>query len=140
MPDVITLGELLIDFVPTLSGVSLVEAPAFVKAAGGAPANVAVGLARLGVSSGFMGEVGDDAFGRFLARTLAEASVDVSYLRFTTQARTGLSFVSLRALTANVIFCSTAIPAPTCFTPLKKWMPAPPIFARQRLFTLAPSA
>ena len=97
MPDAITLGELLIDFVPTLSGVSLVEAPAFVKAAGGAPANVAVGLARLGVSSGFMGKVGDDAFGRFLARTLAEASVDVSCLRFTTQARTGLSFMSLRA-------------------------------------------
>ncbi len=97
MPDVITHGELLIDFVPTVSGVSLLDAPAFKKAAGGAPANVAVGLARLGVSSGFMGKVGDDAFGRFLAQTLADAGVDVSALRFSEAARTALAFVSLRA-------------------------------------------
>ncbi|MCE3250111.1 MAG: putative fructokinase-6, chloroplastic, partial [Geminicoccaceae bacterium] len=49
MPDVICLGELLIDFVPTVTGTSLIDAPAFKKAPGGAPANVAVGLARLGV-------------------------------------------------------------------------------------------
>ncbi len=97
MPDVITLGELLIDFVPTVSGVMLIEAPAFKKAAGGAPANVAAGLAKLGVSSGFMGQVGDDAFGHFLARTLQGAGVDISALRFSDQARTALAFVSLRA-------------------------------------------
>ncbi|MBU1879095.1 MAG: hypothetical protein KJ734_09095, partial [Chloroflexi bacterium] len=73
---VVALGELLIDFVSTESGVSLIEAPAFQKAPGGAPANVAVGLARLGVSSGFIGKVGDDDFGRFLAQTLAENGVD----------------------------------------------------------------
>jgi len=54
MPDVLAYGELLIDFVPTVSGVTLIEAPAFIKAPGGAPANVAVGLARLGVSSQFV--------------------------------------------------------------------------------------
>lgn len=97
MPDVIALGELLIDFVPTVSGTTLVEAPAFIKAPGGAPANVAVGLARLGVSSGFMGQVGDDAFGHFLAQTLRDNGVDVSALRFTSRARTMLAFVSLRA-------------------------------------------
>ena len=97
MPEVVALGELLIDFVPTLSGVSLTEAPAFKKAAGGAPANVAAGLAKLGVPSGFMGKVGDDAFGHFLARTLSEAGVDTSALRFCTEARTALAFVSLRA-------------------------------------------
>ncbi len=84
MPDIITLGELLIDFVPTVSGVTLIEAPAFKKAAGGAAANVAVGLSKLGVSTGFMGKVGDDAFGHFLAQTLVEAGVDVSALRFST--------------------------------------------------------
>ncbi len=47
MPDIITLGELLIDFVPTVSGVTLIKAPAFKKAAGGAAANVASGLAKL---------------------------------------------------------------------------------------------
>lgn len=96
-PNVITLGELLIDFVPTVSGVTLIEAPAFKKAAGGAPANVAAGLAKLDVASGFMGKVGDDAFGHFLAQYLAEVGVDVSALRFSDQARTALAFVSLQA-------------------------------------------
>ena len=97
MADVICLGELLIDFVPTVTPTSLVDAPAFKKAPGGAPANVAVGLARLDVSSAFMGKVGDDPFGHFLADTLAAAGVDVGPLSFTSQARTALAFVSLRA-------------------------------------------
>ena len=97
MADAICLGELLIDFVPTVTGTGLTDAPAFIKAPGGAPGNVAVGLARLGVSSAFMGKVGDDAFGHFLAHTLAETGVDVSPLRFATEARTALAFVSLRA-------------------------------------------
>lgn len=96
MPDVITLGELLIDFVPTTSGVSLKQASEFKKAAGGAPANMAAGLAKLGVSSGFMGKVGDDSFGHFLSDTLSELGVDVSNLHFSTEARTALAFVSLR--------------------------------------------
>jgi fructokinase len=93
--DVITFGELLIDFVPTVSNVSLLEAPAFKKAPGGAPANVAVGLSRLGVRTGFMGKVGDDAFGRFLAKTLKDNNVDISALCYSTIARTALAFVSL---------------------------------------------
>ncbi|MGQ9491584.1 MAG: PfkB family carbohydrate kinase [Anaerolineae bacterium] len=97
MLDVVACGELLIDFVATESGVTLAEAPAFKKAAGGAPANVAVGIARLGYRAGFMGQVGEDDFGHFLADTLAEAGVDVAGLRFSTEARTALAFVSLRA-------------------------------------------
>ena len=97
MANAICLGELLIDFVPTVTGTGLTDAPAFIKAPGGAPGNVAVGLARLGVKSAFMGKVGDDAFGHFLADTLAEAGVDVGPLRFSTEARTALAFVSLRA-------------------------------------------
>lgn len=54
---VVCFGEMLIDFVPTVAGVSLAEAPAFAKAAGGAPANVAVGISRLGGSSAFVGKV-----------------------------------------------------------------------------------
>ena len=97
MANAICLGELLIDFVPTVTGTGLTDAPAFIKAPGGAPGNVAVGLARLGVKSAFMGKVGDDAFGHFLADTLAEAGVDVGPLRFSTEARTALAFVSLRS-------------------------------------------
>jgi fructokinase len=97
MADVVTFGELLIDFVPTVTGYSLADAEVFKKAAGGAPANVAAGLARLGVTSAFMGMVGEDGFGHFLADTLRTVGVDVSPLRFTTRAHTALAFVSLRA-------------------------------------------
>ena len=97
MPDAVCLGELLIDFVPTVTGTTLVDAPAFKKAPGGAPANVAVGLSRLGTTAAFMGKVGDDAFGHFLADTLAQYGVDVRPLLFTDKARTALAFVSLRA-------------------------------------------
>jgi fructokinase len=95
MSEVVCLGELLIDFVPTVNGVTLIEAPAFQKAAGGAPANVAVGLSRLGVSSALMGKVGEDAFGHFLANLLWDEGVNVEALHFATEAHTALAFVSL---------------------------------------------
>lgn len=97
MADAISLGELLIDFVSLDSGASLIETDSFQKAAGGAPANVAVGLSRLGVSVGFLGKVGDDDFGRFLELTLRENGVDTTGLRFSDEARTALAFVALRA-------------------------------------------
>ena len=93
--DVVCLGEMLIDFVPTVTGVGLDGANTFRKAAGGAPANVAVGVARLGGSSAFMGKVGEDGFGRFLADTLAQAGVDIGPLLFAPGAPTSLAFVSL---------------------------------------------
>src|SRR3954453_1253282 len=97
MAQIVCVGDLLIDFVPTVTGTGLVDAPAFQKAPGGAAANVAVALARLGVASASMGMVGEDPFGHFLADTLAGAGVDIAPLRFTTEARTALAFVSLRA-------------------------------------------
>ena len=54
---VVCFGELLIDFVPTVGGLSLADAPAFKKAPGGAPANVAVGIAKLGGNAAFVGKV-----------------------------------------------------------------------------------
>jgi len=97
MADIVCLGELLIDFIPTVTGLDLGTAEVFRKAAGGAPANVAVGLSRFGIPSAFMGKVGEDGFGRFLVGTLASAGVNVDALRFTDAARTALAFVSLRA-------------------------------------------
>ncbi|XP_041002715.1 probable fructokinase-7 [Juglans microcarpa x Juglans regia] len=94
---VVCFGEMLIDFVPTVGGVSLAEAPAFKKAPGGAPANVAVGISRLGGSSAFIGKVGDDEFGYMLADILKQNNVDNSGMRFDHNARTALSFVTLRA-------------------------------------------
>ncbi len=95
MADVICMGELLIDFVATEENVSLVQAPGFVKAPGGAPANVAVGLQRLGLTSSFVGKVGDDPFGQFLRETLHETGVDTSYLFIDPDARTTIVFVAV---------------------------------------------
>lgn len=97
MADAICLGELLIDFVPTVTGVELQSVSAFKKLPGGAPANVAVGLNRFGISSAFMGKVGNDAFGQFLAQTLEQAGVKTDYLLFSDEAHTSLAFVSLKA-------------------------------------------
>ena len=92
--DAVCIGEALIDFVPTEPGVSLADALSFRKAAGGAPANVAVGLARLGVSTSFIGVVGDDPFGEHLVKTLAAAGVGVEAVQRTSDAPTSLAFVS----------------------------------------------
>jgi len=94
-PDVVCMGEVLIDFMPagpvrTPGGIG-----GFIPAAGGAPANVAVGLARLGVRSAFLGRTAADGFGRFLARALADAGVDAGGLRLVPGARTPVAFVSL---------------------------------------------
>ncbi|PHT56795.1 putative fructokinase-6, chloroplastic [Capsicum baccatum] len=93
---VVCFGEMLIDFVPTTSGLSLAEAPAFKKAPGGAPANVAVGISRLGGSSAFIGKVGEDEFGYMLADILKENNVNSDGMRFDPGARTALAFVTLR--------------------------------------------
>ncbi|KAK7385685.1 hypothetical protein VNO78_31481 [Psophocarpus tetragonolobus] len=97
LPLVVCFGEMLIDFVPTINGVSLAEAPAFKKAPGGAPANVAVGISRLGGSSAFIGKVGEDEFGYMLANILKENNVNNEGMRFDPGARTALAFVTLRS-------------------------------------------
>ena len=95
MPDFVTMGELLIDFVSSKKGCSVKDAPGFIPAPGGAPANVAVGIARLGGNVGFIGKVGRDPFGQKLEGVLKENRVDTAGLSFSDRARTMLAFVSL---------------------------------------------
>lgn len=95
MPEVLCIGELLIDLVSTSKGVSLGDAPAFAKAPGGAPANVAAGLAKLGRTTGFIGKVGADAFGDFLKATLDKVGVDTAGLARDPQVHTTLAFVAV---------------------------------------------
>ena len=88
---------MLIDFVSTGIDVTLAASPGFVKAPGGAPANVAVGLAKLGIDTGFVGKIGTDAFGDFLRDTLIQNNVDTSYLIASETSRTTLAFVATRS-------------------------------------------
>ncbi|GAA3412714.1 PfkB family carbohydrate kinase [Paenibacillus hodogayensis] len=92
---VVCLGELLIDFVPDVNGLPLSQVEAFHRAAGGAPANVAAAVAKLGGRSRFIGKVGRDPFGRYLHEALREAGVEPALVE-TDEARTGLAFVSLK--------------------------------------------
>lgn len=93
---VYTIGEALIDFIPERKGVRLKDVEGFKKAAGGAPANVACAVAKLGGRSSFIGMLGRDAFGDFLLETLEESGVGTDYVFRTGEALTTLAFVSLK--------------------------------------------
>ncbi|MEG7833184.1 carbohydrate kinase family protein [Bacillus cereus] len=93
MRNVFCIGELLIDFVCRNTNVSLVNGSDFEKKAGGAPANVAAAITKLGGHATFMGQVGNDPFGEFLEQTLQRAQVDTSMLIKDKQ--TTLAFVSI---------------------------------------------
>lgn len=96
-PLIVSFGEMLIDFVPDVAGVSLAESSAFIKAPGGAPANVACAIAKLGGSAAFIGKVGDDEFGHMLANLLKKSGVNSDGICFDKDARTALAFVTLKA-------------------------------------------
>lgn len=96
-PLVACLGEALIDFVSLETGVTVSDASGFVKAAGGGPANVAVGVARLGSRAAFLGKVGADPFGRHIRDVFTRDGVDTSGLMLDPEGRTGLAFVSIQA-------------------------------------------
>lgn len=93
--DVISLGEALVDFLPNRRGQTVREVTQWTPCLGGAPANVAVGLSRLGAKSGLVGVTGADEFGHFLKHGLQREGVDVQHLRQTDEGKTGLGFVSL---------------------------------------------
>ena len=92
--DVVCVGEALVDLLPDRRG-ALEEVETFRRSIGGAPANVAVGLARLATRVGFIGLVGDDPFGRFLTRALSLEGIDTSAICHTKHGKTGLTFISL---------------------------------------------
>ncbi|VVA90149.1 unnamed protein product [Arabis nemorensis] len=94
---IVSFGEMLIDFVPTESGVSLSESAGFLKAPGGAPANVAIAVSRLGGRAAFVGKLGDDEFGHMLAGILRKNGVEDKGINFDKGARTALAFVTLRS-------------------------------------------
>ena len=90
-----SIGEALVDMIPSRVGCSFDEVPAFSPRVGGAPANVCAAAARLGGRSALLSQLGDDPFGHKIARALAACGVELSHLEFTNKASTALAFVSL---------------------------------------------
>ena len=89
--DVVCLGELVIDLVPT----SLEREPLFAARPGGAPGNVAAGVARLGHSAAMLSRVGPGAFGQVLIDALERAGVDTAAVTRSAHEPTALAVVSL---------------------------------------------
>lgn len=117
MSNVLCFGEALIDMRGEQGecGVHYLPQP------GGAPANVAVGVARLGGRAGFAGQVGNDVFGQTIVRTLAGYGVDTSLLSLSDSALTALAMVSLdeqgersfsfyRKATADLLYQADQLP------------------------------
>ncbi len=94
-PEVISVGEALIDLVSLKPTKDLSTAEQFIKMAGGAPANVAVGLARLGIRTAFLGKVGRDSFGRYLKAELRRNGVDTRLIVDDQKYKTRLAFVAV---------------------------------------------
>jgi fructokinase len=95
VPDIVCLGEALIDMVSAQPGMGLVPSTVFEKAAGGAVTNVAAGAAILGAQSGLIAKVGKDHFGEFLRQSLFDAGVDLDHFLMTPEYATQLAFVAV---------------------------------------------
>lgn len=97
MPDIMSIGEMLVDFTEVQDvkdGESGRSADIYYKQnPGGAPANVAVMASKLGVSSGFIGKLGMDMFGKYLRDTLSAEGVDTKGLILDKDFSTTLAFV-----------------------------------------------
>ncbi len=89
MTDVYCIGEMLIDFIPGS------EPASYIRKAGGAPANVAIAVAKNGLSASMCCKVGDDQFGRFLMDTLEEYHVKAACPELCQDAVTTMAFVTL---------------------------------------------
>lgn len=128
MKPIYAFGELLVD---SLQQGGETEDGLFIPSArfypGGAPANAAVAAAKLGAQTYFVGQVGRDAFGRYLKDALRHYGVDTRYLR-STDAPTPLAMVTLDARgersfqfyrqgTADVVLAAHKLPSPREFRP-----------------------
>lgn len=92
-PPIITIGEILVDLVcqePKLKEHKIYD---FKMAAGGAPANVAIGLAKMGFPVSFMGGVSDDSFGRWLFDYLESSGVDTGLIKKIPQSCTRHAYI-----------------------------------------------
>ncbi|MEO1351254.1 MAG: carbohydrate kinase [Cyanobacteria bacterium J06635_15] len=111
---VLCFGEALVDCLADQPGLPLAAVTSWTTYPGGAPANVAAALAKLGSTSRFVGCVGNDESGRALIATLAEAGVNCDYATLHRTLPTRLVYV-LRDQQGDRHFAAFSQPDPTCF-------------------------
>ncbi len=102
-PRILCLGEILFDLLADQIGRSLDQVESWTAYPGGAPANVACALTRLGSTSGFIGCIGEDEPGNQLIQVLQASGVDVSGVQRHKTAPTRQVYV-IRTETGDRIF------------------------------------
>jgi len=96
----LSCGDALIDFVPTQNAAGR---EAVMPAVGGSCLNVAIGMARLGAPSGFVGGISNDLFGRMIADHAAASNVELG-LATRSDHQTTLAFVRIVAGESHYAF------------------------------------
>ena len=94
--DLACLGRLAVDLYAQQVGCALEDATSFAKYLGGSSANIAFGVARLGLRAAMISRVGDEQMGRFLVQTLRNEGCDTSMIQVDPQRLTGLVLLGLK--------------------------------------------
>jgi len=102
--DLILVGRVAVDFNPVDYYCPLNESTTFKRYLGGSPANIAVGLARLGKKCGFFARVSDDQFGTFVTDFFEKEGIDTSRIvRCKDGSKIGLTFTEIKSETESSI-------------------------------------
>jgi len=102
--DIIPIGRVAIDFNPVDNNRPLEESRVFNKYVGGSPANIAVGMAKLGKKAGFIAKVSNDQFGRFVVGFFNNCGIDTSNICFAKNGESlGLTFTEMKSPTESSI-------------------------------------
>ena len=102
--DLILLGRVAVDLNPVDYYCPLNESTTFKRYLGGSPANIAVGLARLGKKCGFFARVSDDQLGTFVTDYFDNEGIDASHIkRCRNGEKIGLTFTEIKSETESSI-------------------------------------
>ena len=101
--DILCIGEVLVDFIGHQPGVNINETRDYHRYLGGSPTNVAMNSARLGLKSVLVATVGNDAFGDYVFKRLAEVGVETKYIKAVEAKPTSVIFVSRTENTPDFI-------------------------------------
>ena len=91
--EILALGELLLDFVPTRSDMRLSEPGTVIKTVSGSAGIFSCAAAALGARCGLLGKVGRDPFSRLAVETVARSGVDTSHMVRSEEGQIGLAFL-----------------------------------------------
>ena len=94
--DLACLGRLAVDLYAQQVGARLEDVASFAKYLGGSSANIAFGVARLGLRAAMISRVGDEQMGRFLLETLQREGCDTRQVQIDPERLTGLVLLGLK--------------------------------------------